>query len=364
MIKNYKNNDIYTYYYNQNINKIKYSNNIIDYKYLFKLGYYNNNLNNNDNNILNIKLDNKYIFDNNKTYIKKYDKFDYEILYNNNILDNIIIYLLDNIDNIIEEILFNNIYYLIIITSINNNKEIDNLYDKIIHKYENFYNEYNIKEEGIVIMAPTFGELDAMYKTFQENKIPIRQMLVGIIKEKHLKRIIPTILKMDKDEYKTICYFGELTEQYCDILRQQLNEHKINLIHNKVVFQLIEMWKEYMEHCIKTRKANMIQSIKKQFKTGRIIFPCELKIFPEYVFMKGGNGNIILGVTILTGTLYKGTPLICNGINLGHVTGIEKDKKQIDSATVNDEVCIKIVNGKRKTANYYYYYYYYLKFHN
>ena len=141
---------------------------------------------------------------------------------------------------------------------------------------------------------------------------------------------------MENLEYRTICYFGETDNIVLD--------SSITLLQNKVIYQLIDSWILLKETCIRKRKEDLINSIRNQFKTGRIVFPCELKIFSEFIFMKGGTGNIIMGVKVVNGVLYKGTPLICNNIILGNVIGIEKDKKQVDKAEKDDEVCIKINN--------------------
>jgi translation initiation factor 5B len=87
--------------------------------------------------------------------------------------------------------------------------------------------------------------------------------------------------------------------------------------------------------------------IQKQFRQGKVVFPCRLSIFPEYIFMKGGNDDLLIGVKVLDGTLYRGTPLTCNGLNIGRVLNIEKNKQSMEIAKKGDEVCIRIENKNK-----------------
>jgi translation initiation factor 5B len=228
---------------------------------------------------------------------------------------------------------------------------IDNTNDAYVlaqNEMKEYWSKYTMNENGIVIMAPTFGELDAMYKMYSENKIMISQMLVGYIKEKHIKRILPLLTEMNK-MYRVIVYFGDLSLQYQDELTLILKKYDCILISSPVIFQTIEQVNKYMCDCVQEQTDTGIQNIQKQIKSGKIIYPCELQILNECVFMKGGNRDFIIGVKILDGILYKNTLLSCNKLIIGRVINIEKDKKQQDSAIKNDEVCIRIENKQKYT---------------
>ena len=207
-----------------------------------------------------------------------------------------------------------------------------------------YWSRYNLDDEGIVIMAPTFGELDAMYNVYKDNNIAIRQMLVGTIKEKHIKRIV---MKEEKEEHRCIVYFGELTQSYYDELEKLLQEDNIHLIFNPVVYRGMDDWLLFKEQSMTRRKENMVKMIQKQFRQGKVVFPCRLSIFPEYIFMKGGNDDLLIGVKVLDGTLYRGTPLTCNGLNIGRILNIEKNKQSMEMAKKGDEVCIRIENKNK-----------------
>lgn len=201
-----------------------------------------------------------------------------------------------------------------------------------------YWNQYKLNENGVVLIAPTFGELDAMYQVYSSNKIPIRHMLVGVIKEKHFNRI--NFTNPRDQEYNCIIYFGNI-DNY-DELNNCLTSNSVQLIYSMVIYETFDMWKRYRDDCIIRRKQEYVSK-------GMVVFPCKLNIMPEYIFMNGGSNDIMLGVKIISGTLYIGTPVTCNMISLGCVVGIEKNNKKVLQANRNDEVCIRIENKHKLT---------------
>ena len=215
-----------------------------------------------------------------------------------------------------------------------------------------YWSRYKMADNGIVIMAPTFGELDAMYNVYTDNNIPIRQMLVGKIKERHIKRLLTTMnkirLQQDMKEYRCIIYFDDIMpmvyDEYIKLLTDDKSQPCCHLICDPVVFRGLDLWLKYKEICITERKQEMKQLIEKQIMKGKVVVPCRRSIIPHYIFMKGGSDDIMLGVKILNGKIFCGTPLSCNGLELGKIIRIEKDKKTQNTANAGDEVCIRIEN--------------------
>jgi translation initiation factor 5B len=75
------------------------------------------------------------------------------------------------------------------------------------------------------------------------------------------------------------------------------------------------------------------------------VFPCKLKILPQYVFNK--RDPIICGVRVEDGFIKLGTPICIVSkdaviVDLGRVMSIEKNNKSLDIARKGSEVCIKI----------------------
>lgn len=210
-----------------------------------------------------------------------------------------------------------------------------------------YWDRYTFVDNGIVIIAPTFGELDAMYNLYTDNNIPIHSMLVGKIKEKHIKKFIITLAKIVIKEYRCIVCFDDISPMLCDEYMKLLVHDDIHLISNPVVFKGLQSWLEYREYCITDKKNKTKLQIEKDITKGKVVFPCMMSILPQYIFMKGGTDEFLMGVKILNGKLFSGTPLSCNGLELGKVIKIEKNKKVLHVADVGDEVCIRIQNKNK-----------------
>ncbi len=76
----------------------------------------------------------------------------------------------------------------------------------------------------------------------------------------------------------------------------------------------------------------------------------QLKVLDQYIFTK--KNPIIIGVKVIKNSLYKDSivsanlykdDLLVKTLNLGKITNIQKNRKDIDKANLNDEVCIKII---------------------
>ena len=95
----------------------------------------------------------------------------------------------------------------------------------------------------------------------------------------------------------------------------------------------MEEYKKYYDEAIEIKK-------KKLLNEGEAIYPCEIKILKDHIYMTGGSDDILIGVKFVKGKLCKNTS---DNIDktLGTVTSIQK-KKDLDEAKVNDEVCIRI----------------------
>ena len=72
---------------------------------------------------------------------------------------------------------------------------------------------------------------------------------------------------------------------------------------------------------------------------------CQIEIVPNCIFLKGSP--LLIGFKVKKGVLNIGTKIKAtsqkgNIVVLGIVKSIEKDKKAIQTAHLNDEVCVKL----------------------
>lgn len=101
-----------------------------------------------------------------------------------------------------------------------------------------------------------------------------------------------------------------------------------------IIYHLFDKFIAYRDE-LKAKKREEFKNI--------AVFPCKLKILPQFVF--NSRDPIVVGVSIEAGTVKEGTPICVPAkecLELGRVTSIEINHKQVDRATKGQEVCIKI----------------------
>jgi translation initiation factor 5B len=203
-------------------------------------------------------------------------------------------------------------------------------------EFESFMDKFNFKENGIIIQAPTIGELEAIYQLFDENDVKIKNGYVNALNDKDFMKVESQLEYESDEEYRCLAYFGELVGKEREKYNQLAQKNKIKLITSNVIYQLLEEYKKFYDKAIEIKK-------KKLLDIGEAIYPCEIKILKDHIYMTGGSDDILLGVKVVKGKLCKNTPLVTlNKTFLGNVTSIQKEKKDLEEAKVNDEVCIRI----------------------
>jgi translation initiation factor 5B len=190
-------------------------------------------------------------------------------------------------------------------------------------------------EKGLIVMAETLGALDALAFLLKKENLMVKHYLLGKPNEKILERYQEQILK-EEVFYHCILYFGKTNED----IKKLYQEKKIKLINNEIIYGLIEEYKTFK----KEREGNLNQYL---IENQKAILPLKLKILKEHIYLKGGNEELLMGVKIIYGKVKKGTPLVI--INkekreLGIITSIQKEKKELDQAIKNEEVCIRLTN--------------------
>jgi translation initiation factor 5B len=65
-----------------------------------------------------------------------------------------------------------------------------------------------------------------------------------------------------------------------------------------------------------------------------------LNILSQYIFRK--NNPIIIGVKVSFGEIKKNNMIRIKDKYIGKIMTIQKNKKEVDNASLNDEVCISI----------------------
>ncbi len=218
--------------------------------------------------------------------------------------------------------------------------------------------EVNMNEEklkldkyGICIISLSKMMHGALYKMFRSDmNTPISICTVDKLNKNTIIKTINnnTVNKNDKlldkkyDYYRVILIFEPvLKEHYVDPeLLEFATHNKITIIGSNSIYRLKEKYEQYCD------------SIGKRIKTEYAgLMDCEIEIVPNCVFMK--TSPLLIGFRIKKGILNIGTKIQATSSKgnitiLGIVKSIEKDKKALQSAQINDEVCVKIETIDKK----------------
>lgn len=210
--------------------------------------------------------------------------------------------------------------------------------EKASNEYDKFWKSFDWNKKGVYLVASTIGELDAAYNVLKENKISIIKGDISNFSKKTVDRYSAMIEEESDKENRVILYFHskQLTGKQEEEFDKMCQENDITFLHNMVIYQLVDIYNKRKEEFQEERKKELSES-------GAAIFPCELLILKDHVYMKGGNDDLLMGVKIKAGKLIKGCPLVTEKkIKLGKVISIQKEHKELSEAEVREEVCIRI----------------------
>jgi len=221
-------------------------------------------------------------------------------------------------------------------------KEVENNFNKI-------WDSFELKKNGICVMAETFGQIDALYNVFKD--VNISHIDIGSITEKNINNIKGVIEEYHDKENLCFIYFGKLSEKEKDTFTKYCKTINMMFISNDIVYQLLDDYKKFKNECIEERQKLLISK-------GEAIYPCRLKIYKQHVFMKGGADNIMLGVKVREGRVRIGMPInysvYCDESKkiiksekepyLGIITSLQKNSKDILEAKEGDDICIRFDN--------------------
>lgn len=207
--------------------------------------------------------------------------------------------------------------------------EIDFLKEEVDKEFNAAMRSIKVKERGVYVQASTLGALEALLEFFKANKVPYSGIRVGPVVKKDVMRAA-AMLEHDP-MYAVILAFDVKVEKDAQDLA---DKEGVKIFSEETIYHLGDRYVEYLKE-YKKKKQDEFRSI--------AVFPCRLKIIPTAIFNK--RDPIVLGVTVDTGLLRTGTPLCVPSkefVEIGIVTSMEFDHKNVDLAKKGVDVCIKI----------------------
>lgn len=207
--------------------------------------------------------------------------------------------------------------------------EVDLLKEEVDREFKAAMRSIKVKERGVYVQASTLGALEALLEFFKANNVPYSGIRVGPVVKRDVMRAA-AMLEHDP-MYAVILAFDVKVEKDAQELA---DKEGVKIFSEETIYHLGDRYVEYIKE-YKKKKQDEFRSV--------AVFPCKLKIIPTAIFNK--RDPIVLGVTVDCGILRTGTPLCVPSkefVEIGIVTSMEFDHKNVDLAKKGVDVCIKI----------------------
>uniref|UniRef100_A0A6B2EIU5 Eukaryotic translation initiation factor 5B n=1 Tax=Phlebotomus kandelakii TaxID=1109342 RepID=A0A6B2EIU5_9DIPT len=207
--------------------------------------------------------------------------------------------------------------------------EVEILKEEVAKELKSALSSIKLSERGVYVQASTLGSLEALLEYLRTSKIPYSGIRIGPVVKRDVMKA-STMLEHDS-QYATILAFDVKVERDAQDLADSLG---VKIFQADIIYHLFDKFMAYREE-LKQKKRDEFKSI--------AVFPCKLKVLPQFIF--NSRDPIVVGVMVENGIVREGTPICVPSkefVELGIVTSIESNHKQIESARKGQEVCIKI----------------------
>uniref|UniRef100_A0A452ISW6 Eukaryotic translation initiation factor 5B n=1 Tax=Gopherus agassizii TaxID=38772 RepID=A0A452ISW6_9SAUR len=195
--------------------------------------------------------------------------------------------------------------------------EIPVLKDELIHELKQTLNAIKLEEKGVYVQASTLGSLEALLEFLKTSEVPY----AGINIVTFSYAVV----------YAVILAFDVRIERDAQEMADSLG---VRIFSAEIIYHLFDAFTKYRQDYKKQKQ--------EEFK-HIAVFPCKMKILPQFIF--NSRDPIVMGVVVEAGQVKQGT-LMCvpskNFVEIGIVTSIEVNHKQVDVAKKGQEVCVKI----------------------
>ncbi|XP_013161618.1 PREDICTED: eukaryotic translation initiation factor 5B isoform X1 [Papilio xuthus] len=207
--------------------------------------------------------------------------------------------------------------------------EVDVLKEEVARELKSALSSIKLSERGVYVQASTLGSLEALLEFLRTSKIPYSAIRIGPVVKRDVMKA-SAMLEHDS-QYATILAFDVKIERDAQELADQLG---VKIFAADIIYHLFDKFTAYREE-LKQRKREEFKHI--------AVFPCKIKVLPQFVF--NSRDPIVMGVMVEAGIVKEGTPICVPSkefVELGLVTSIEVNHKQVETARKGQEVCIKI----------------------
>ena len=171
--------------------------------------------------------------------------------------------------------------------------EIDYFKHELQIQLKQALSSIRLSDTGVFVQASTLGSLEALLEFLRTSKIPYAGISIGPV---HKRDITMASIMLEKDpQYAVILAFDVKVEREA----QDMADHVgVKVFTADIIYHLFDKFMGYRDE-LKRQKREEFKDV--------AVFPCKLKIMPEFVF--NTRDPIICGVKIEAGFIKVGSPL-------------------------------------------------------
>ncbi|KAF7459390.1 putative translation initiation factor IF-2 [Cryptosporidium felis] len=209
-------------------------------------------------------------------------------------------------------------------------EEIELLKSEVMEDMGEIFRSVDRSGNGVYVMASTLGSLEALLVFLRSSNIPVVTLNIGTVHKSDVRRA-SIMHERGFPEMAVILAFDIKVDPEAEVEAKKLN---VKIMKANIIYHLCDMFTKYYTD---------IQEEKKREKSQKVVFPCILRIIPQYIF--NTRDPIICGVYVEEGLLKPGTPLCIpdrDNLMVGRVSSVEFNKKPVSEGKKGQEVAIKI----------------------
>ncbi|EEA06279.1 eukaryotic translation initiation factor 5B, putative [Cryptosporidium muris RN66] len=209
-------------------------------------------------------------------------------------------------------------------------EDIELLREQVMEDMGEVFRSVDKSGNGVYVMASTLGSLEALLVYLKSCNIPVVALNIGTVHKLDVRRA-SIMHERGHPEMAVILAFDIKVEAEAELEAKKLG---VKIMKANIIYHLCDMFTKYYTD---------VQEEKRKEKSLRVVFPCVLKIIPQYIF--NVRDPIICGVYVEEGILKPGTPLCIpdkDNLMIGKVASVEFNKKTVNEAKKGQEVAIKI----------------------
>ncbi|XP_023173330.2 eukaryotic translation initiation factor 5B [Drosophila hydei] len=207
--------------------------------------------------------------------------------------------------------------------------EVEICKEEVARELKSALSHIKLAQSGVYVQASTLGSLEALLEFLRTSKIPYSAIRIGPVVKRDVMKA-STMLEHEA-QYATILAFDVKVEREAQEMADSLG---VKIFQADIIYHLFDKFTSYREE-LKQKKREEFRSI--------AVFPCKLKILPQFIF--NSRDPIVMGIMVENGIVKVGTPICVPSkefVDIGIVTSIESNHKQIEFARKGQEICIKI----------------------